>query len=72
MLSPIIKNLYKSKKLKVYFIISGNHLDKNFGKTINEITNDKIKIFKKIKIKNQNIKNQIYTPLYISEVINKA
>lgn len=71
MLSPIIKNLYKSKKLKVYFLISGSHLDKNFGKTINEITNDKIKIFKKIKIKHHNIKNQIYTPLYISEIINK-
>ena len=37
LLSPIIKNLNESKKIKVFFIVSGSHVDKKFGETINEI-----------------------------------
>ncbi len=74
LLSPIIKSLKKSKKIKTYFIISGSHLDKNFGKTINEINKDKIKIHKKIKLKSANYSKKEaveYTPKSISEIIDK-
>ena len=74
LLSPIIKSLKKSKKIKTYFIVSGSHLDNRFGKTINEINKDKITIFKKIKLKNSNLKHKDlldYTPKNISEIISK-
>ena len=74
LLSPIIKSLNNSKKIKTYFIISGSHLDINFGKTINEINKDKIKIYKKIKLKSVNYnkkESSEYTPKNISEIINK-
>ena len=35
LLSPILKELQKNKNIKLYLIVSGSHLDKNFGKTIN-------------------------------------
>jgi len=73
LLSPIIKNLNKSKKIKVFFIVSGSHVDKKFGETINEIKKDKIKIYQTIKLFNSNRnKDQIdYTPKNISEIIEK-
>jgi UDP-hydrolysing UDP-N-acetyl-D-glucosamine 2-epimerase len=73
LLSPIIKNLNKSKKIKVFFIVSGSHLEKKFGETINEIKKDKIKIYQIIKLFNSNrSKDQIdYTPKNISEIIEK-
>ena len=73
LLSPIIKNLNKSKKIKVFFIVSGSHLEKKFGETINEIKKDKIKIYQVIKLFNSNrSKDQIdYTPKNISEIIEK-
>lgn len=46
----LIKDLKKSKKLKLYLIVTGSHLNNFFGYTIKEIINDKNKIFKKIKI----------------------
>ena len=73
LLSPIIKNLNKSKKIKIFFIVSGSHVDKKFGETINEIKKDKIKIYQTIKLFNSNRnKDQIdYTPKNISEIIEK-
>jgi len=73
LLSPIIKNLNKSKKIKVFFIVSGSHVDKKFGETINEIKKDKIKIYQAIKLVNSNHnKDQSdYTPKNISEIIEK-
>jgi UDP-hydrolysing UDP-N-acetyl-D-glucosamine 2-epimerase len=73
LLSPIIKNLNKSKKIKVFFIVSGSHVEKKFGETINEIKKDKIKIYQIIKLINSNrSKDQIdYTPKNISEIIEK-
>ena len=73
LLSPIIKNLNKSKKIKVFFIVSGSHVEKKFGETINEIKKDKIKIYQIIKLFNSNrSKDQIdYTPKNISEIIEK-
>jgi UDP-hydrolysing UDP-N-acetyl-D-glucosamine 2-epimerase len=73
LLSPIIKNLNKSKKIKVFFIVSGSHVDKKFGETINEIKKDKIKIYQAIKLinSNQNKEQSDYTPKNISEIIEK-
>ena len=45
---PILKELKKSKKLQYSLIVSGAHLDRNFGETLKEITNKGFKIHKKI------------------------
>ena len=50
LLKNLIKSLKKEKKIYVRLIVTGSHLLKKFGKTINEINKDKIKVFKKIKI----------------------
>ena len=51
----LLKNLILELKKKEIFIVklvvSGSHLIKNYGNTINEIRKDKIDVFKKIKIK---------------------
>lgn len=46
----LIKDFKKSKKLQLYLIVTGSHLNNYFGYTIKEIINDKNKIFKRIKI----------------------
>ena len=73
LLSPIIKNLNESKKIKVFFIVSGSHVDKKFGETINEIKKDKIKIYQTIKLLNssRNKDKSDYTPKNISEIVDK-
>ena len=73
LLSPIIKNLNESKKIKVFFIVSGSHVDKKFGETINEIKKDKIKIYQTIKLFNssRNKDKSDYTPKNISEIVKK-
>jgi len=73
LLSPIIKNLNESKKIKVFFIVSGSHVDKKFGETINEIKKDKIKIYQTIKLFNssRNRDESDYTPKNISEIVEK-
>lgn len=55
----LIKLLQKEKKLKFYLVVTGAHLEKNYGDTISEIKKDKIRISKKIKVKvkNYNTKN---------------
>ena len=50
LLKNLIKSLKKEKKIYVRLIVTGSHLLKKFGKTINEINKDKIKFIKKIKI----------------------
>ncbi len=49
-LKSLIKKIQKNKKLKLQFIVTGSHLSKKHGFTVNEILKDKIKITKKIKI----------------------
>ena len=73
LLSPIIKNLNESKKIKVFFIVSGSHVDKKFGETINEIKKDKIKIYQTIKLFNsgRNKDKSDYTPKNIAEIVEK-
>ncbi|HEV2193248.1 MAG TPA: UDP-N-acetylglucosamine 2-epimerase [Nitrosopumilaceae archaeon] len=41
---PILGEIKKSKKLRYYLIVTGSHLLKSHGKTINEIKNDDFKI----------------------------
>jgi GDP/UDP-N,N'-diacetylbacillosamine 2-epimerase (hydrolysing) len=43
-LRPILKEISKSKKLDYFLIVTGSHLLKEHGKTINEIKNDGFKI----------------------------
>ena len=43
-LRPVIEEIKKSKKLELHLIVSGMHLSKKFGKTINEIKRDGFKI----------------------------
>ena len=47
---PFLKIFSKNKLFKVKFIVSGSHLEKKFGFSLNEIKKDKIKIYKKIKV----------------------
>jgi len=42
---PILKKINASKKLELCFIVTGMHLSKKFGKTINEIKKDGFKIY---------------------------
>ena len=44
----LIKAVDKHPKLKMYLVVSGAHLKKDFGTTLNEIKKEKIKIYKKI------------------------
>ena len=59
LLKSLLKKLNKLKDIDPYLIVSGSHLLKNYGNTIQEINNDKIKISKiiKYKYKNMNSKN---------------
>ena len=46
-LRPILKEINQNKKLELYLIVTGMHLSKDYGKTINEIKMDGFKISKK-------------------------
>ena len=72
LLSPIIKEISNSKKIKESIIISGSHLDKKYGSTSKEISNDGIKKAHKLKIKIRRNNSVEYTPLSISEIIYKV
>jgi GDP/UDP-N,N'-diacetylbacillosamine 2-epimerase (hydrolysing) len=56
-LKPIIKEMEKSKVCQPYLIVTGSHLLKKYGYTINEIKKDKIEIYKKFKMFPKNSKN---------------
>ena len=43
-LRPILQEIIKSKKLQLYLIVSGMHLSKKYGMTINAIRQDGFKI----------------------------
>lgn len=46
----IIKSIKEHSKLDYNLLVSGAHLDKNFGNTLDEIKNDGFEIFEEIKI----------------------
>ncbi len=51
-MSKFIETLQKDKSLDFKLIVTGSHLKKKYGSTFKEIKNEKIKIYKKIKILN--------------------
>lgn len=44
-LRPVLQAITKSKKLKLYLVVTGTHLSKKHGLTINEIKKDGFKIY---------------------------
>ena len=66
--------LRKDKKIIPLLVVTGSHLSKIHGNTVNDIKKKKIKIFKKINIinKNNSIPNQISKLIYyLSILINR-
>ena len=63
----LINLINSDKKLKLFLIVTGTHLSKEHGNTSQQIKNDKIKIFKSIKI----IKKTSDIPSEISILIKK-
>ena len=55
----LISLLQSSKKIIFYLAVSGTHLSKNFGETIQEIKKDRINIFKKVDILKNSKKNKL-------------
>ena len=49
-LRELLKEISESKKLELYLLVTGMHLSKKFGYTIDEIKKDKIPIHAKIKM----------------------
>jgi len=47
LLRPVLNEISKSKKLELYLIVTGMHLSKKHGYSINEIKNDGFKIYSK-------------------------
>jgi len=50
LLKNLIKRLIKSKKIEVKLIVTGSHLSKKYGLTLDEINKEKIKVEKKINL----------------------
>ena len=46
----ILKLLQKDKNIKCYYVVTGMHLSKKHGYSVNEILKDKIKIYKRFKM----------------------
>src|SRR5438309_2593137 len=44
-LRPVLQSILKSKKLDLYLVVTGTHLSKKHGLTINEIKKNGFKIF---------------------------
>ena len=63
----LIKLLKKEKKIKLYLVVTGAHLESRYGNTIKEIRNDKINISKKIKIYTKN-----YSPRNVVKIFAKG
>ena len=50
LLNPVIRAVYDHPDLEPYLLVSGAHLDNNFGRTIEEIENDGFSVFREVKI----------------------
>lgn len=53
-LRPVINEIKKSKKFDYYLVVTGSHLLKKYGYTINEIKKDGFQIYKKFKMFEEN------------------
>ena len=49
-LRPVLNEIKKSKKFDYYLVVTGSHLSKKHGNTINEIKKDGFSIYKKFKM----------------------
>ena len=67
---PILKAISNHPELDYRLIVSGAHLEKNFGETLNEIQNSGFKITAEIKIEGK-IKSLTYTPMAIADCSKK-
>jgi UDP-hydrolysing UDP-N-acetyl-D-glucosamine 2-epimerase len=70
-LQNIILELFKSKKIKSNLVVTGIHLEKKFGKTVDEISKLKIPRVVKIKIKNLKKTTSKNSSLVASELVAK-
>ena len=70
-LYSIIDSIKKHKKLNYKLIVSGTHLEKKFGNTVDQIKKDGFKIASLIKLKKFSINTKTYTPMIISDAIKK-
>ena len=52
LLKPIIEKISLNRKFSITFIISGAHLDKEYGATVQEIKKDGFSNFYKVSLKN--------------------
>ena len=68
-LYPVLKQIEQSKKFDYYLIVTGSHLLKKYGYTINEIKKDGIKIYKKFKMFEEKNDN---SPAIMTEGFGKA
>ena len=66
LLLPVIKKIEKKRHIKLTLIVSGTHLSKTHGKTINYIKSKHIKLIKKINIQCENV-NEKNISLVVSE-----
>ena len=48
-LRPILREIIKKKNLELILVVTGTHLSKKYGMTINEIKKDKFKIYETFK-----------------------
>ncbi len=67
---PIIKKIRKNESFSYHLIVSGSHLDKNYGETINEIKQDNHKSIIKLNSGN-NFTQPAFMAISISKVIQK-
>jgi len=67
---PVVKELEQYRDINCSMILSGNHLEKKFGETINEVLADNIKNIIKLDISN-NYKQPANMAISISIVIKK-
>jgi len=56
LLYNVLKKIKRSKSLKLFLIVTGSHLNRSYGNTIQEIINDGFKITKKINVLTKNRK----------------
>jgi len=68
---PIIKAINENENLIYNLIVSGSHLEKKYGNTIQQILKDKLKIKARIKLISYDNRIKTYTSLIISEAIKK-
>lgn len=69
LLKPVLLELQKNKIVNAQLIVTGTHLSKKYGYTINDILKDKIKISKKISIIDDNIKNETMSSIMSNAIV---